>query len=47
MRSHLSKQAEALERLISGSRKARESMLEELEGEIITLVMETAKKSLI
>jgi len=44
MRSHLSKQAEALERLILEAGKARESMLEELEGEIITLVMETAKK---
>lgn len=44
MRSSLSKQTEALERLILEAGSARESMLAELEDEIITLVMETAKK---
>jgi flagellar biosynthesis/type III secretory pathway protein FliH len=43
-RARLSKQAEALEHLILEAGTARETMLEELEGEIITLVMETAKK---
>jgi flagellar biosynthesis/type III secretory pathway protein FliH len=43
-RARMGKQVEALQHLIMEAGTARETMVDELEDEIITLVMETAKK---
>lgn len=43
-KAHLDKQTEAVQSLINQISSARDDMLEELEGEIISLVLETVKK---